>query len=337
VTNLARNVSFAGLAFNVLSAAKQVTGYSQSVAVIGSKWMGRGVAHTIKHPRQSFIDAVDKSDFMKKRATTRMRDLAEVNNTVQDQGKVREFLDKGGYAMMLAMQSAVDLPTWWGGYEKAIDAGKDEIDAVAMADQAVIDSQGGGLQKDLSSFERTTGAFRLLTGFMSFMNTTLNVNYRVLKSDQSIPAKAFDLVMVNAIPVALSMILSAALTPGDSGDDDPEKVAKKLAADGLGFMLGQFVGIREVQQIGYAAMGMPQGDYGGAVGLRMFGDLLRLAKQIGQGELDVALRKTVVNAAGDWLRLPAAQINRSVTGIQALSEGKTQNPGAVLTGYQEPH
>lgn len=336
VTNLARNVSFAGLAFNVLSAAKQVTGYSQSVAVIGAKWMGKGVAHTLKSPRKAYLEAVEKSDFMKKRATTRMRDLAEVNNTVQDQGKVRDFLDKGGYAMMLAMQSAVDLPTWWGGYEKAINDGKDEIDAVAMADQAVIDAQGSGLQKDLSSIERATGAIRLLTGFMSFMNTTLNVNYRVFKSEQSVPAKAFDLVMVNAIPVALSMILAAALTPGDSGDDDPEKVAKKLAADGLGFMLGQFVGLREIQQIGYAAMGMPQGDYGGAVGLRMFGDTLKLAKQVGQGSWDDAARKAAVNFAGDWFRLPAAQINRSVTGIEALAEGKTTNPGAILTGYQEP-
>jgi len=336
MVELARNVTFAGLAFNVLSAAKQVTGYTQSISVIGAKWMARGVAHAMRNPRQAYLQAVDKSSFMAKRATTRMRDLAEVNATVQDTGKVRKALDQGGYVMMLAMQSAVDVPTWWGGYEKAIDAGQDEDMAVALADQAVIDAQGSGLQKDLASLERATGAFRLLTGFMAFMNTTLNVNYRVLRSDQSVGAKAVDLVLVNALPTFMAMMLTAALTPGDSGEDDAEKLATKYLKEQMNFMLGQLVGFREIAQLGAAFAGDPGGDYGGAVGTRMAADILKLAKQVGQGDIDAPLRKSVVNAAGDMFKLPAAQINRTINGIEALADGKTQNPGAVLTGYQEP-
>lgn len=336
MVELARNVTFAGLAFNVLSAAKQVTGYTQSISVIGAKWMARGVAHSMRNPRQAYLQAVDKSSFMAKRATTRMRDLAEVNATVQDTGKVRKALDQGGYVMMLAMQSAVDVPTWWGGYEKAIDAGQDEDMAVALADQAVIDAQGSGLQKDLASLERATGAFRLLTGFMAFMNTTLNVNYRVLRSDQSVGAKAVDLVLVNALPTFMAMMLTAALTPGDSGEDDAQKLATKYLKEQMNFMLGQLVGFREIAQLGAAFAGDPGGDYGGAVGTRMAADILKLAKQVGQGDIDAPLRKSVVNAAGDMFKLPAAQINRTINGVEALADGKTQNPGAVLTGYQEP-
>lgn len=336
-TNLARNVSFVGLAFNVISAVKQVTGYTQSMVAIGSKWMGRGVARSLASPRKAYLDCLELSDFMKKRASTRMRDLAETRNTVQDQGKFRDALDKGGYAMMLAMQTAVDVPTWWGMYERAVSEGKDDHTAVMMADQAVVDAQGGGLQKDLSSIERQTGAIRLLTGFMSFMNTTMNMNYRVLRSEQSIGNKGIDLVLINTIPVILGGLLTSALTPGDGGDDEPEDIATKIAADHVGFMLGQFVGFREIQQIGFAAMGKPQGDYGGAVGLRMAGDMLKLAKQAGQGEMDDAFRKAAINAASDFLRLPGAQLNRTITGTQALVEGETDNPAAIGFGFQRPH
>jgi hypothetical protein len=333
ITALARNVSFAGLAFNVMSAVKQVTGYSQSVAIIGGKWMARGAARSIANPVSAYHEAVDKSSFMRKRATTRMRDLAEVNATVQDQGMVRKALDRGGYAMMMAMQTAVDVPTWWGAYEKAIDAGREEDMAIALADQAVIDAQGSGLQKDLASVERATGAIRLLTGFMSFMNTTANVNYRILRSDQGVGGKAVDLVLVNVIPVMMAVAIGALLTPG--GDDDPEKLAQKYVVDQVGFMFGQFVGFREIQQLAAAAYGEPSGDYGGAVGLRMAGDILKVAKQVGQGEMDDAMRKAVINAAGDFVRIPSAQINRTITGYNALAEDETTNPAALAFGFQK--
>lgn len=337
-TKLARNVSYTGLAFNVMSAAKQITGYSQSVAIVGAKWMGRGVAHSIQNPRAAYLEAVEKSDFMKKRATTRMRDLAEVNATIQDQTMVRKALDRYAYSMMLAMQTAVDVPTWWGGYEKAVDAGKDEQTAVALADQAVIDAQGSGLRKDLAGYEREVGAIRLFTGFMAFMNTTMNVNYRVLKSDQSVGAKAVDLLLVNAVPAALSVLIVAALTPGE-GDDDPEKLAKKYLQEQTSFILGQMLGFREVGQLYAAFNGEPSGQYGGPVGTRPIADAMKLAKQVGQGEADTALLKAGVSLAGDIFRLPSAQINRTITGTQAVIEGETRSaPASVAApvfGFQK--
>lgn len=327
-SKLARNVSYTGLAFNVVSAVKQVTGYSQSVVVVGAKWMGRGVARSIQNPRAAYLEAVEKSDFLKKRATTRMRDLAEVNATVQDQGVVRKALDRYAYTMMLAMQTAVDIPTWWGAYEKAIDGGKDEQTAVAMADQAVIDAQGSGLRKDLAGYEREVGAIRLFTGFMSFMNTTMNVNYRVLKSDQSVGAKAMDLMLVNAVPAMLSVLIASALVPG--GEDDPEKLAKKYLTEQASFILGQMLWLRELGQIIAAFNGEPSGQYGGPVGMRAIADTMKLAKQVGQGELDEAAVKAGVSVAGDIFRLPSAQINRTITGSKAVAEGQTRSAPASV-------
>ncbi len=82
------------------------------------------------------------------------------------------------------------------------------------------------------------------------------------------------------------------------------------------------------------AMGLPGGDYGGAVGTRMFGDILKVAKQVGQGDMDDALRKSVVNAAGDVFRIPSAQINKTWTGVEAINDDETHSPVAIAFGFR---
>jgi hypothetical protein len=87
---------------------------------IGPKWVGRGLSHFIGSPVQSYREANSKSDFMRTRALTRMRELAELRNQVKGQTKIRSNLDAAAYALMLRAQQMVDIPTWWGAYEKAI-------------------------------------------------------------------------------------------------------------------------------------------------------------------------------------------------------------------------
>lgn len=76
--------------------------------------------------------------------------------------------------------------------------------------------------------------------------------------------------------------------------------------------------------------------YSGPAGLRVIPDAIKAAQQARQGEFDDAFRKSAVNIVGDLFALPAAQINRSVTGVQAMSEGETENPAALVFGFQRP-
>jgi hypothetical protein len=149
---------------------------------------------------------------------------------------------------------------------------------------------------------------------------------------------AADYLLLYSLPVILGAALKDALTPGDSGDwDDLATIFKRMLGEHLSFALGLMVGVREVTGAVQAVTGTAKfgTDYSGPAGVRMLADLVKLGKQIHQGELDDGLRKAVVNTAGELLRLPAAQINRTITGIEALNDGKTQNPGVLLTGYQE--
>lgn len=335
---LRQGVSAAGLGFNVMSAAIQITGFNQSIVRVGAPWIGRGIAKYLGNPLGLTRTVHEMSDFMANRARTRFRELNELRNQVQDQSAFNEFIGRYAYFMMMRVQQVVDVPTWWGAYEKAIAAGNEETRAVALADQAVIDAQGGGQTKDLSAIERGGPALRLFTVFYSFMNTALNLGVAQTMGANT-PAKraklAVDYLMLYTVPAVLGYTLKAALTPGDSGDDNLEEIAKKLAAEQLSYLMGLMVVVREFGEVAKIATGNPSFGYQGPAGIRAISDAQKFGQQAMQGEFDDAFRKSAVNLIGDFTGLPAAQINRTITGTKALAEGKTENPAAVAFGFQE--
>lgn len=340
LSRLRQGVSAAGLGFNVVSALIQPLGLTQSITRVGVGWIGRGVARYIAHPRDLARDINGRSAFMENRARTRFRELNELRNQVQDQSAFNEYVGRYAYFLMMRCQQVVDLPTWWGAYEKATAEGNDENRAVALADQAVIDAQGGGQTKDLSAMERGGPAQRLFTVYYSFMNTALNLGVAQTMTADTAAKKgklAVDYAMLYVVPAVLGYFLKNALTPGDSGDDDWEKIAKKLLANQIDYLMGLMVVVREFGEAAKTVSGANDmgRDYTGPAGLRLVSDTGTLAKQVHQGEFDTAFRKAAINVVGDLFGLPSAQANRTITGVNALAEGKTDNPAAVVFGFQE--
>lgn len=335
-----QGVSIAGLGFNVMNAMLQPLGFTQSISRIGAKWVGRGVAKALGSPMETASQISDMSPFMRTRFLTRFRELNELRNVVQGQSKARTALDAGAYALMLRFQQLVDIPTWWGAYEKAIAEGSDQAKAAALADQAIIDSQGSGMVKDMPGVMRGGQFQKLFTSFYSFFNTTFNLATERTASSQNKAALAAQYLLLFALPATMAAALKDALTPGESDDWSEEKIARKLLGENLGYLLNTMVFVRELgNPVSQSVKGEPFGtDYSGPAGLRMIGDASKVISKItkpNEVEWNDSLRKAVVNLAGDLARLPAAQINRTITGVQALSEGKTTNPAAVLFGYQE--
>jgi hypothetical protein len=337
VSILRRNVSAAGLGFNVVSAALQVTGFSQSIVRVGAKHIARGVALTVGSPIATFKAVNEKSSFMAERSRTQFRELNELRNMVQDESASGRRLRLGTYFLMMRMQRMVDVPTWVGAYEKALEAGKDEDTAVALADQAVIDSQGGGMLKDLSAAERGGPVSKLFTVFYSYMNTVYNMGAVSTMTPRSKGRLASDYLMLFVVPVVLNYALKNALTP-DVDDEEPdlEKIAQDLIAEELAFLMGTMVVVREFQNVANVVTGKETGarGYEGPAGLRGIGETMKFATQASQGEFDRAFRKSAVNMLGLATGLPSAQINRTLDGIEALAEGETENPLAPLTGVK---
>ena len=337
---LRQGISASGLGFNVVSAAMQITGFNQSIVRLGAKYVGRGVAQFAASPIDTARMVADKSSFMAERGRTQFREINEIRNRVRGQTEVARRVTAGTYFLMMNMQRTVDIPTWLAGYQKALDAGKDDATAVALADQAVRDTQGSGLISDLAAIERGGPMMNLFTVFYSYMNTVYNMTAVQTMTARGKGKLAADYAMLLVVPVVLGQAIKNLIQP-DAGDDelDPEALARKLAAEELSFLMGTMVIAREfggAAQLLTGAEGVRMG-YGGPAGLRAVGEVYGLATQAGQLDFDRAFRRSAINTLGAFTGLPSAQVNRTIDGIEAVIEGEVEGVGAVvapLTGVQ---
>lgn len=322
-----RYASMAGLAFNVVSALKQPLGILQSVARVGGQDVLAATAQFIRNPVAMTREAQGVSPFMQNRARTRFRELNELRNALEQQGAIRQTMSRYGYVLIMAVQQQVDVITWHAQLNKSLRAGVDIQDAVAHADQAVIDSQGSGMTKDLAAIERGGEWRKLFTVYYGFMNTVLNLEVNALTSKRSLGYKAGTVLMLSVAMPIIDAALSDLLKPGDSDDWDEDHWQTAVGKAVANSLTGHFFALRELQFGGRS--------YSGPTGTRSIADAYKLGAQAWQGELDAGFRRALINTAGSWYGLPAAQINRSWDGVEALGDDKTDNPLALIFGYQE--
>ena len=325
-----QNVSVAGLGFNIVSAALQLAGWIPAITRVGFANTAKALMTYAANPIAATRGANEMSVMMANRSRTRFRELNDVANSVNGQNGVKAFIRRYAYWLMMRMQQVTDTIVWHGAMMKALDAGRSEADAVQLADQTVLDTQGGGQTKDLSWVERGGEVQKLFTVFYSYMNTALNMGAASIATQRGKGRLAAELMLIWVIPAALNALMKSLLTPGDDDDD----LAKKLAKEQISFMLGMFVGGRELAQLGDIATGGKFYGYNGPVGLRPIADTYKLAQQAQQGEFDKGLATATINILGSVFGLPSAQISRTIKGAEALNEDKTDNPAALLFGYE---
>lgn len=335
-----QNVSASGLALNVVNWMQQPFGIHNAVVRLGggaegAKWVGLGMVRYMKNPVAATREAMQASAFMKNRPRTRFRELNEIRNKVQFEGlraKVTPFMMSG----MVYSQLIADTIAWHAARARAVHENPaiDDESLIAVADQVVRDSQGGGEMVDLSAIERGSPMMKLFTVFFNFQNTGTNLAYLSLNTRRGAAKRAVDMFMVFVMPVLVNHLAKEIFRPGDD-DKDKDEILKKLLVDQLTYLTGSFAFVREINTATEKLFGEGYGGYQGPSGLRPFVDLAKLAEQVNQGEMDDAMRKAIVNMAGDVLGAPSAAINRAITGAQALSEGKTENPLAIGFGFKE--
>ena len=325
--------TIAGLGWRVTTALLQPIGLTQSMVRIGPKWVAKGMAQWLGDAAKmenTVARIYEKSDFMRLRGKTQQREISEIRNVVADRNSA---ITNSYFYMIQKMQMVADVPTWLGQYEKSIAKGLNEADAIALADQAVLDAQGGGQIKDLAAVQRGGPLLKLFTNFYSFFNTTYNLTRESVgrtdfKSAASVGGLAVDMLILYTVPAVLGTLMKAALS---DKDEDEDKLLRKIIADQLNYLFGTVVLAREVGAAVNMALGLPA-NYSGPAGVRIFGELANLGKQIGQGEADEALFKAAAGTAGVLFHLPSGQVASTLDGIYSLATGKTENPGALLVG-----
>jgi hypothetical protein len=339
------------MGFNLWTAAQQPLGVFNGMERVGAKWVARGMvrwmrdAATMQNTNE-WIGSV--SSFMGHRRDTLNQDIADVRQRLRQPGgwfdklvstvsrdKVTQHQLLDAYLWHIEkMQQVADIPTWLGGYEKAMADTRNEGDetrAIALADQAVRDSQGSGAIVDLAQVQRGSPMVRLFLTFYSYGNVVFNRSAAILDSLGSgrttVPAAIGHFGLLYAMPAAATVAMMHAFGKR-SNAEGPEEWAKEFAEEALSTAMNTMVLVREFS----GAIGEGTRGYAGPAGARAIQLGYNLVDQIKQGEPDEGLAKALNQVGGVLFRYPALQAERTAEGFAALQEGRTTNPLALLFG-----
>ena len=312
------NVTRATLGVSLTTALMQPFGLSNSIARIGAGPVLRGMARWAGNAvrlESSMTDIAGKSDFMRLRAKNLNRELTEISGRIDGKSKTAQAIDAGLMYLTAKAQQVVDVPTWLGAYEKALGEQHDEATAVALADEAVISSQGGGQTKDLSEVQRKNP---MLTQFYSYFSTTANLiaaktGTTSFRDPAAVAGWLGDMALLCAIPALGPAVLKSVLQGG--GGDDGEGWARFLAKQQAGYMLSMLPLVRELSG---TITGIP---YAGPPVARIVTDAAKLVQQAHQGEVDEPAVAALARFFGDLTGAPMTQIVRSWKGWQAAAHG----------------
>lgn len=352
-----------GLGWSLTTPLYQPLGLTVAWRQIGGKWVAKGIGRWMRDTASmtSTVSWVhERSTFMRLRHKTMQREINEIRNSIGvETGRFSAAVDQAfqwgtfgladkqaiadSYFFLIGRaQMIADVPTWIGAYEKAMATGKDDATAVALADQAVLDTQGGGQIKDLAPVQKGSAAKKLWTNFYSAFNVFYNQAVRAqratnLRNPVEIGRLAADYFLIYIAPATLTFALPelAHALMGGGDEDDDESFWAGLVRANLSYVMGSMIGLRELSSAvqGYAG-------YEGPAGARGFAAAARLVKQTDQWvsagfdaeKLDAAFWRSLADTAGVWLHFPAGQVRRTIEGTAALIEGKSQDPTDVVTG-----
>lgn len=340
----------ANMAWNFTVAALQPSGLSISWEAIGTKWIAKGLKETAVNNIKAAEKVRSLSSYMKHRwESTFMREMNERLNQIRAGKAEPTIFEIASFRIIAMMQMSVDIPTWLGAYEKALDTLKIQMaqneeqrtsireKASLIADKTIEDTQGSGLDHSMARIMKGGPAWKLFTMFGNYFVTVYNRNvllYRRTKftSPASILSGIGDFLLINTLPALFSTILYEALK-GDC-EWDSECLAKKASKEQVSYMFGQMMLVRELSASFQEFLSIYTEDqtygYKGPAGTKWFTDMYRLAQEVKQEDED-GIRKQLIAVLGVPLKLPSAQINRTWDGIVSWYEGDS-GPMAPLAG-----
>lgn len=325
---LRNNVSRAIMGASMTTAFLQPFGFFNSMAKIGPRWVLNGIGNALSDAAKfesSTKWVSEKSTFMRARARTFNAEMNSINSKLNGRSQLLQMYDTALFFTMQKLQVTVDVPTWIGAYNKALSEGREENTAIALADQAVIDSQGSGLVKDQTEFQLN---HPFLTQFYSYFAATYNLlaqrtGNTDFKNPRALMGWMSDVFFLVVLPSIAAEMVKAALK-GDLEDDEPEDIALKSAKWLTGYTLGMLPFLRD---LGTLVTGF---DYAGPPVARIITNLADTSIQVKQGEVDQAMVGAFARTLGSLTGVPDVQLMRTYKGWVAWEEGEAPATSILL-------
>lgn len=209
---------------NVSNTLQQLTGWAPAALKVRKRSLTRALWQVTRDPA-GMMDAIQAmSPYMATRTTALTQETnAQIERLLLDPTKfqkITEFSQRHAYIMQSLTQNLVDMVTWTGAFEDAIERGEDLPEAARFADSVIRETQGSLAPEDVSRFEVGPPVLRMFTQFYSYFNVQSNLWVTEFKNSKTLTRSAYVYIMGIMLPAILSEIIRVSFGAGWDDDDD---------------------------------------------------------------------------------------------------------------------
>ena len=210
---------------NVFLFGNTVEGFTQAdvMAALPNVFSG------LKNHKAMRQEVFAKSIFMRERAKApdfAMKEVAEENAIIKANKRAKGVVNKVtekltwaeetsqtfGAKMLEVTDNITAVPVWLQAYNKKLQAGASEQEAIDFADTVIRRTLGSNRLQDVSSIQRGSSMYKLFTAFQSFFNTQFNQWWREANIDYKLYTKGeYKEAFMRVMSFALSKWIFACL------------------------------------------------------------------------------------------------------------------------------
>lgn len=216
---------------NLSNTLQQLTGFSNAAVRVKPSRIAGGLWSYLRDPKGLAEAVTELSPFMASRTSNQVYEMRQTIEQLllnpSKYEKLRDFSQRHAYFMQFAFQNVVDLSTWKGAYEQAIERGDEEREAIRFADSVIRETQSSMAPEDVSRFETGTAFNRLFTQFYSYFNNQANLlgtEGTVIQRQVGLRNGAGRLLYLYVVGFAVPALLADAIATAMRGglEDDEE-------------------------------------------------------------------------------------------------------------------
>lgn len=146
-------------------------GYKDVMAAYGNLFLNMQNGQGWKATRDLVYS---KSPFMKERSTVPDISMRDIKDEGRKLNPVEKITVEFGTNVLVATDNLSAIPVWLQAYQKKINAGASEQDAVLFADTVIRRTLGSSRITDVAPIQRGSALMKLFTTFQGFFNTQFN-------------------------------------------------------------------------------------------------------------------------------------------------------------------
>jgi hypothetical protein len=241
-----RNANLKFYLGNVLSGVKQYIGLTNAIPLVGAKNISIAAAKFAGAPRATIAFISEQDPRMKQMFEShhinQIKSYENLETNFDWLSASKDKLDQFTFFIIQGMQSQVSATVWMAGYQKALQEGLTDKQAINFATNSVKNSQGSTTVSDMARAQFGTDAWKLFTMFSMVPITGGSEIYKsyMRSGDTASDKKRTSLkfaaaigagVFTAAIPALMEAMISEATKGG--ADDEEEDVKKMAKREGI--------------------------------------------------------------------------------------------------------